>query len=240
VYVYGVAPAGISAARRGVGNAPVTTIEHGALAAIVSSIGDVHVRAKRRDLLRHSDVLQEVFATTPVVPLRFGTVLDSEAAVVDTLLTARYDELVGLVRDVHGLAEYRVRASLVERDVLREIVQSDVRVRALRAAANGARSDDPRLVPLGEAVAAAVAARRVRAARKLVNVLSEVALQLDCVEPQGELEVLRASFLVERRRGRDFEREAERLAARREHVMLELIGPMPPHSFVALDPVRKV
>src|SRR4051794_34763344 len=112
VYVYGLTWSGHGAARgHGVGDAAVTMLEHGELAAIVSNVGDGSLRAKRRDLLRHSEVLQHAFTSAAVLPFRFGTVFESEDAVVDELLTARYEELVALLQRLEGLSELRLRAS---------------------------------------------------------------------------------------------------------------------------------
>jgi len=230
VYVYGVTAADRDVKAKGIGDAPVSTLAHGELAAIVSRVGSSPLRAKRRDLLRHSDVLQTAFSGGPVVPVRFGTIFESEDAVVDDLLGARYEELVSLLQRVEGLVELRLRASFVERELLAEIVREDKRVAALRAA-SGAHP-----AQLGEAVAHAVAGRRIAAADEAVATLAAHSLDARVEEARDELEVLRGSFLVERGKLSAFERAAEQFAKRHAGRMsVELIGPMPPHSFVSFD-----
>lgn len=233
MYVYGLTSPGRRIGASGVCDAPVATIEHGELAAIVSRIEQTPVRAKRRDLLRHSDVLQRAFADGPVIPLRFGTVFESERALVDDLLGERYEELVALLQRIEGLAELRVHVRFVEEAVLAEIVRDDGAVSRLR------RDPAASQVALGEAVARALAARRVEAADEAVATFTGHAIDAQVEEPRDELEVLRASFLVERRDLKAFERTAERYAAgRRDRMTVELLGPMPPHSFVSLDRAR--
>jgi hypothetical protein len=229
VYVYGLTAAGRGVSATGIGDTPVSTVEHGELAAIVSRVSAPAVRAKRRDLLRHSDVLQAAFAAGPVVPMRFGTLFESEEAVVDGFLGARYEELVALLQRVEGLAELRLRASFAEDELLAEIVREDRRVASLRAA--GAAP-----VALGEAVADAVAARRAAAADEAISTLARHALEVHTDDLRDEMEVVRASFLVERGKVAAAERAAEELARRQASRMsVQLIGPMPPHSFVALE-----
>jgi hypothetical protein len=230
MYVYGLTTSGRAVGGRGVADAPVSTVEHGELAAIVSHVGDDRIRAKRRDLLRHSDVLQSAFASGPVVPLRFGTVFESEEAVVDGFLGARYEELVGLLQWVEGLVELRVRATFREQELLAEIVAGDPAIAALRNA------PDTNPIALGEAVARAVAAERAAAADEIVETLAAQARDVQVDEPREELEVVRASFLVLSRDTKAFEEAAAGHARRqRDRMTIELIGPMPPHSFVALD-----
>ena len=52
-YVYGVAERGHTQRGSGVVDARVATVEHGSLAAIVSPVPSLNLRAKRRDILAH-------------------------------------------------------------------------------------------------------------------------------------------------------------------------------------------
>jgi hypothetical protein len=234
LYVYGVTWAGLPLGKvRGLADAPIEAIEHGELAAVTSvAAGDL--RGKRRDLLRHSDVLQNVFDRAPVLPFRFGTVLESERAVVDDLLVGRYEELVALLQRFDGLGELRLRANFVEDAVLAEIVRDDSRIARLREETRKAPNGDPRRVQLGELVARSLEERRLAAADEIVASLVPHARDVQVDERREELEVIRASFLAERRAPR-LERAAENLAARHAgRIAFELVGPMPPHSFVSL------
>jgi len=235
-YLYGLTWSGRGGASgRGIADAAVRTIEHGELAAIVSPVEPKPLPAKRRDLLRHSDVLQAAFTAAPVLPFRFGTVLASDEAVLDELLTARYEELVGLLQRFEGLSELRLRAVFVEEAILAEIVRDDARIAALRAATRAAGTAGAHHVELGESVAHALADRRAAAGDEIVASLVGHALDVHVDEQRDELEIARASFLVEERARPKLERAAEGLAERhRGRIAFDLIGPMPPHSFVVL------
>ena len=91
-YVYGVLRAGeaptIDAAAVG-GRSPVRTLSDGELAAIVSDVDAGFVEAGRDDLERHMAVLAQAAVSATVVPLRFGTVMPDDAAVVEELLRKR-------------------------------------------------------------------------------------------------------------------------------------------------------
>ncbi|HEU5216365.1 MAG TPA: GvpL/GvpF family gas vesicle protein, partial [Gaiellaceae bacterium] len=187
------------------------------------------IRARRRDLLRHADVLQQAFERRTILPLGFGTVFASSDHVVAELLEPRYEELVELLQSLDGLVELTLRALYDEAAVLAAVVRDEPRIAALRGSSNPADQ-----VALGEAVAKALADRRAGDADEIVASLSALARQVEVEERVTEYEVVRAAFLVDRSAVKDVEAQAEELA-RRHHgiIRFKLIGPLPPHHFVS-------
>ena len=228
-YVYGIARAAPQIRHAGVVGGDVVAIEHGSLAAIVSAVPSTDIRAKRCDLLAHQAVLQEAFASGPVVPLRFGTVFDDADAVVAELLASRHDELVRLLARFDGLAELLVRAHYLEDAVLREIVRDDPRVARLRAT----QSAD---IMLGEAVLSALVAKRAVEADKIERALVPLAQNSLLEEPRTEYELFRGAFLVEQEALASFDAKMDELArARSGTVVFKYVGPLPPQSFAGLE-----
>jgi hypothetical protein len=230
-YVYGVtwADGPPSGAVMGVCDASVLEIEHGELVALVSELPSADIRARRRDLLRHAEVLQHAFDRRTVVPLEFGTLFASEDDVVADLLEPRYEDLVALLQQLDGLVELTVRGFYDEDGVLAAIVRDEPEVAALRGAGGQAQQ-----VRLGEAVAAALAHRRDRDGDEIVATLSSLARQAFVEERVAELEVVRAAFLVELSGVDGFDARAEELAQQFGGVIrFKLTGPLPPHHFVS-------
>jgi hypothetical protein len=229
-YVYAVTWAAAANRPLGVGihDAEVTTVEHGELAALVSPVEPHQLRARRRDLLRHADVVQDAFERAPVLPLRFGTLLAGADHVVGDLLAPRYDELADALRRLDGLAEVTVRTHYREDDILRELLREEPRLARLRGSAPP--------VQLGEAVARALAARRDRDAAGVLAALRPHARDIVADEPRTTLEVVRAALLVERSALAAVDREVERLArAHASTTVFKYTGPLPPHHFVAVE-----
>ena len=235
--VYGIVPAEtpLDGAPAGVAGAPVRRIESGSVAALVSPIEGDELRATRRDLLSHSAVLEHAVAAGPVLPLRFGTVLRDEEAVVSELLEPRQAELAALLARFERFVELRVKAFYVEEVVLREIVRSDPAIARLREATRDVPEAtlDPQRVRLGEAVARALAVRREADSQSILARLWPLAEDTVLEEGDG-LPVLVASFLVDRGRVKAFDEAMDDVA--REHegrLTFKYLGPLPPHSFVS-------
>jgi hypothetical protein len=242
-YVYGVTWAD-SLGRQdapGVEGAAVEPIVHEELAALASAISSPTIRARRRDLTSHADVLAEAFASGTVLPLRFGTVFEQRRSVVDEFLAPRYGELASLLEEYQGLVELRVSAFYREEVVLREIVESDRGISRLRDATRSLpqAAAQPQQIALGEAVAGSLAATSSADERRLLHELRPQALDVVVEERLADMQVLRASFLVDRRRIDDFDAALEAFARREGgRMQFKEIGPLPPHSFVSLGEKR--
>jgi len=237
-YVYGVcrAAGAVEARSGGIGDAPVRTLAHGRLAAVVSTLPSAAVRARRADLMRHADVLARAFEHGTVVPLRFGTVFESEDRVAAELLESRYDALAALLDRLDGLVELRVSAFYAEASVLGEIVNSDRRIARLREATRDRSEAGTRglRLELGEAVARRLDETARADCDRILAKLVPLARDAVVEERLIELEVLRASFLVERKRLDRFDQTLDTIARGQDGRMrFKVVGPLPPHSFAS-------
>jgi gas vesicle protein GvpL/GvpF len=236
VYVYGIVRAGSldTLAVDGVADKPVATIEGDGVAALTSELTDEPFRVRRRDLHRHLDVLEAAFAETTLVPCAFGMVLQSRDAVVDELLGARREELLGLLERLDGRAQLNVTAAYHEDTVLREVVQSEPEIARLREQSRAlGEAGHFAGIRLGELVAAALELRRAVDYPRLLDRLAAEADDV-LVEEAALPVVLKASFLVPRTDR--FDAALERLAAEEApRLAFESIGPLPPTAFAALE-----
>jgi hypothetical protein len=236
LYCYGVVASRDAKSQRGGGldAKPVTTIVHDDLAALVSEAPS-SVRAKRRDLLAHFDVLGAAFEHGTVLPARFGIVFDDEESLVRELLAPRHDELKGLLKELDDRVELRVTAHHRPEQVLAESVVQNPRIAKLREATRGTTGAHPALIELGELVTNDLRRRVAQDAQTLLGRLEPLSERYELDQEPIEYQVLRGSFLVRRKRVSAFEKALQAFAAENaDRVDVKLIGPLPPHSFVEL------
>ncbi|SEO90947.1 GvpL/GvpF family gas vesicle protein [Actinacidiphila rubida] len=237
VYIYGVAGASprIPAGLRGVGKPPAALrrVVANRVTAVVSAAPD-HLRAYRRDLQAHQNVLMAFADQGPVLPMRFGVVVADEDAVRARLEEGGKEYEAALDR-VADRVEMNVKVSAAEGD-LAEIVQQDPRVQQLRHQARRRPGYEINL-RLGEAIATAIGRRAAQAAAQVSAVLTPLA---DDVRKGPEVTgcVLNMSFLIRADAVEQFRAETGRLANRHmAHAVLQLTGPLPCYSFaVAVVP----
>jgi hypothetical protein len=219
----------------GLDGAPVEFVVNGPIAAVVSRVGLDRPPGRRVDLIAYNQVVAGLAESGVVAPVRFGAVVADVNGVVEDLLAPQEDHLAAVLHDLTGHRQFNLRATYVEGVVLKEIVQTDPDVRALRAytkdlpehAAYGDR------VRLGELVARSLELRsEADAADLLEAVLPLVAAHTP--RGSGGLEsVLDVALLVHDSQVDALENTLEAVAeAVHERIHVRLVGPVAPFDFV--------
>ena len=236
VYVYGIAPAAerTDVQAPGVGpQAGVRRIVHGDLAALVSDV-ERGPLAAARDLRAHWRVLEEVAGKTTVLPVRFGTLMESDEAVVHEFLAPRHDRLAAQLEELAGKVQLTVKGFYDEEKLLRGVVQRSPAVARLSEGVRGKPEAATyyERIRLGELVAAEVDDARERDAALVMGRLEPLAVAARREPPSTREGAVNAAFLVERERIDEFSRAVAELSREVEGRMrLRYVGPLPPYSF---------
>lgn len=237
-WVYGVVPAGVKLEelkrRRDRLPGDVRVEESGDLAAIVGDAPGENAKAIRDQALAHARVLEVAVVDAPVVPFRFGTVVD-DGSVSAELLEPWHDQLADLLESVKDYVQFTLKATYVEDAVLREIVGSNPEIAQLR---EQSRDQDEMAtrdirVRLGELVSVTLEQLRELDAAGILERLNPLSAMSRIESLESEFMALNAPFLVERGQQREFEDAAAQLADEQVGRMkFTLHGPMPAFDFI--------
>jgi hypothetical protein len=235
LYVYGIVRKGRlpqRLMRRG-----LRVVTSGDVAALVAALDQSLVEATRRNLLAHADVVEDAFAWTTILPMRFGVVADDAAAVREEILEPNRGELERLLDAHESTAELSLKAVYDESAVLSEIVASSPQLARLRERYRAA----PTLavgMELGEAVSAELGSRRDRDARRILDALFPLARDVRTGEVSAEAGVVNLAFLVDRSGVDAFDARVEELSSELSPpIHFKVVGPLPPYSFVQVQPL---
>ncbi len=241
IYVYGILPADIEVAgdMPGVGNHPglLRDVHFDGLAALISEVDLPGRLESPGDLRTHREILDATAAEVPVLPLRFGTVLASEDAVVEELLTAHHDEFTAALDRLEGHAEFQVKGRYVEDAVLREVVSENEQAARLRDTIQGRDPDAARdaRIELAQLTSQATTAMRAQDTGALKQAMEELCLASVVQEPTHELDAVHVAFLAAVDRERDIEQVIENLAGGWEgRIDVQLLGPMAAYHFTEI------
>jgi hypothetical protein len=169
--------------------------------------------------------------------MRFGVVMEDEAAVRERLLDLHREQLVAQLERLDGQVELSLRATYQEEPLLREILAEEHRIRELHEALRGSSPAATYFerIRLGELIAAAVEDRRHRDTQAIMSMLAPLADDFRLSEPRHERIALSASFLTARERVAEFDDAVDDVGRRQQNrMLLKYTGPLPPHSFVTL------
>jgi gas vesicle protein GvpL/GvpF len=239
IYVYGILPADIelTSEMSGVGEPPgqVRVIRSDGLAALVSDVDASKPLGSPQDLTTHEQIVDASAAEVPVLPARFGAVMESEQEVAEDLLGANHDEFDDALKELDGRAQYVVKGRYAENVILQEILSENRQAAHLADKLRGADPDATRdaRIKLGEIINEAVAAKRRKDTHALGHAMDGHCVASIVREPTHELDAVHVAFLVDTDGESDMGQAIEDLARDWEgRIEVRLLGPMAAYDFV--------
>ena len=237
VYVYGVTPRSqyTPVSTHGVEDAEIETVEHDGLVALASRLQKGKLAA--RDVRAHWRVLEQAFESAAVLPVRFGTVMESEEAVRVRLLEANAEQLSDLLEQMTGLVQLNLKGRYDEELLLREIVAVTPAVAQMRERLNTpqARFTQADQLALGQLVEREVGRHQGQDTEAVLQRLEPLAVAARA-EDVSHPNAFNLAFLVERAHVDGFSDAVHGLRERfGDRIELRYVGPVPPFSFADAD-----
>jgi hypothetical protein len=230
VHVYGVVPASAEIENA---KADVRLIAHRDIAALVGDVDRDELQAARV-LRTHWRVLEDACSSTTVLPVRFGTVMADDGAVVDEFLAPSHDELAAALAEMAGKVQLMVKGFYEQEALLTAVVARSPAIARLREQVQALPEAAAyyKRIELGQRVAAEVERARERDAQAVIERLQPLALDARLEPPSTADGAFNAAFLVEEKRVEEFNQAVT--ALKRElagRIRLRYVGPLPPYSF---------
>ncbi|MDO8674089.1 MAG: GvpL/GvpF family gas vesicle protein [Dehalococcoidia bacterium] len=224
----------------GNGAGVVRTISHEGLAAVVSDSPVKHYESTRQYMMAHQRVIETVMREFTLLPVRFSTITSTESADplgdIRKLLSARFEEFHGLLRDLEGKVELGLKAFWRdEKAIFEEIVADNADIRKLRNSLSGKSPEAIRFdgIPLGRLVKEALGRKRSQEAAGILLPLQPIAHRVQENDTLVDRAILNAAFLVDKEQEQDFDRAIRELDERwSNRIAFKYVGPVPPYNFV--------
>ncbi|HSA48927.1 MAG TPA: GvpL/GvpF family gas vesicle protein [Yinghuangia sp.] len=199
------------------------------LAAVVGPAPE-DLRARRRDVAAHHELLRELADHGPALPLQFGVVVPDDSAVEKHLAEHASLYADALARTA-GNTEINVKAALDLDAVLADIVAADPNLLAQRERTRTLGGYDEQ-VRLGEMVAHAVSRYEAEISARIAEVLRPYAVDVS-EGPKVQDHAANLSFLVPRGGVEAFQAAVDGLQGDiGPGIELRSTGPLPTYSFV--------
>lgn len=218
--------------------AEVITLGVKNIAAVTSRYSGRDYNAQKKeeiikDLVVHQAVLEQVMKRFTVLPVKFGTVAETESA-VKAFLEDGYTLLSHELSKAEGKIEIDVVARWEMPKVLASLSAHNEQIRNIQQgiAAKGvdAKTEDKML--LGRTVEQALQQEEVRVQRFLLDLLKKEAVDVTVQELENDEMVLNAAFLLERENEDRFYTAIQAGDEALESLInFRIVGPLPLYSF---------
>jgi hypothetical protein len=238
-YIYGVVRAGARAIDApGIGQRPLGVVRHQKIGALTSDAEFDQIEVGRDEIMAHAQALERALEHGPVLPMRFGVVMESEQAVRDQLLAPHRAELEAQLDEMEDKVEVNVKGIYDEPAILREVVAEDREVAQLKeiTSTRTEAASYPERIRLGELIGLALEDKRAADSAAIIERLAKHAVAVDVGEAVHERMAVNCSFLIKRAELDKFDRALDALAdGQGGRIRFKYAGPLPPHSFVELS-----
>jgi hypothetical protein len=205
------------------------------LAVVVSDSPMIEYESRRRNMMAHTKVLEEVMQEFTILPVRFGTIAPSVEAIQEKLLKRRFGEFHGLLQEMESRVELGLKAFWYEDIIFNEIVEDNPPIRRLRDSLMGRPSEETyyERIRLGEMIEAAMWKKRDEDAEKILTLLRPLVYKTRANKVVMDRMVLNAAFLVKEARQAEFDAAVDKLDEEMgKRLIFKYVGPVPPYNFV--------
>lgn len=240
-YLYGIISA--LAENPNVSSDGLTTVVYKGLAAVVAEkeVRDYHKLPKEetvRELISHQQMIEKIMEQSPILPVKFGTILKDEEKVTSALEKG-YFFLRNTLRKMEDKIELELVCFWNEQKAAQLAFQKSKRIRnyytsevARRDPSDGGMEAK---VAVGKLVAGYLASKKEKISLQILKTLKKEAVESYSHALADVNMLLSQAFLVEKKRQEAFNNALNKLDSQFADLLnFRLVGPLPPYSFATV------
>jgi len=205
------------------------------------SFAEIPPEQTLRHLAAHQGVIEQVMKQSTVIPVKFGTYVDSMAEVLKILQDNR-SQLVQALEKFNGKIELDVVASWPDLGPLFQEIAQEEPIQRMKAQIATLKSDLAlqRKIKLGEQVKERLDERRKHLAQEILAVLREFAYDLAINDLKDDSMIVNVALLLDRSAEGHLDAKINELDKRFDGALnFRCVGPLPPYSFGTAE-VKKI
>ena len=222
----------------GIENEALKSVSVGEISAIISPCSLKKVRAERKNLMAHNNVLKALLKETTAIPMVFGTVADSMEQ-VRTILDLNQETLSHQLSEVEDCVEMGLQINWDVSNIFNYFLETHPELKTARDRLMPSTHEPSQnaKIELGQLFEWTVNQDRQRHANKVEEGLSPVCSQIKRLGSPRELkEIMRFALLVKKDRVDELENEVLGVAGLFDNnFSFDYNGPWSPHNFVDVD-----
>lgn len=233
LYIYGVIETNSSLefGAIGLGEERVYTVGTSGVAFVVSEARFTEYIADSLNLGEHERVLESVMKERVILPLRFGSVAESERELL-LMLKRHGSSFSRMLKKLYGKVE--VKVEILWRDmknIFDEIVSASAKLSRLKTSPQSRNE----VIMAGQLVYQLLLAKKKSILPRLVGKLKRFAVDYVLNPVSADELIMNGSFLIEGKRLGEFDKALDLLDKENgDKMRIRYIGPLPPYSFASM------
>ena len=215
----------------------VTRIDVGTLSALVSDITETEILPTRRNAIAHARVLEEAMASAPILPMRFGIIVDSLDTLVRVVET-RTQQLHALLAELDGHIEVGLKAQWNQDLFWRDFAVAHPELNKLGQRLNAQDQSKTYYdrIELGRKIEAAIKEQRKAAHRRLLETIGPYARKMKDLPPADDLSVANMALLISAaEEAQLFDRITALEKDANNRLDIKFVSPVPAYNFVSVS-----
>ena len=239
IYLYAIVAAGQDRVYEacGIDQHQLYSISSGHIAAVVSDVAGDNVRPERARLAAHHEVLKRLMAENTPLPMFFGVVADTPAA-VRRMLSRNQQVLLDQLRRVAHKVEMGLRVTWDVANIFEYFVNTHPELRMARDRFFGPDCEptQEQKIEIGRMFDRLLNEDRETYADLAMKMFSTHGCEINRLKCRNEREVMNLACLVKRDAMPQFEADVFEVAKQFDNnFALDYNGPWAPHNFVNVD-----
>ncbi|MFH1923649.1 MAG: GvpL/GvpF family gas vesicle protein [Planctomycetota bacterium] len=239
LYLYGITTAegALPAQTPGVAGGSVERVVEGPVAAIVTRVSVSKIRPERSNLAAHNQILRDLADCQPVLPVAFGTIVDSENGLRRTIRRNR-GPLIDRLRLLQGKVEMILKVYWDTPNIFEYFVATHKELKRMRDRlfGRGHKPTRSQSIELGEVFASLIQQARERHTDRVTKALSHYCADIHTIDSGEEKLIVKLACLVEKDRVMRWEEGVEKVARLFDNNYCFKYGnPSAPYNFADVD-----
>jgi hypothetical protein len=215
-------------------NDEVTTFCYKDIGIVISNYPVTRLSVNRRNTVAHERVVERVMEEFSVLPVRFCTIA-SDVGEIKNLLTARYGEFKGLLKDMDHKIELNIKGLWKNMEMIyREITEENREIKKLKEeiGKNMGKISLQTKMSVGTLVENFLKEKKEREAEHIIETLSKT----DAIHKRngaiGDEMFINTAFLVDKDMEKEFDNRIDELSERyKDRIKFIYASPFPPYNF---------
>ena len=248
-YIYGVINSSEKKdfGRTGGDSREVYTIPYQDISCVVSDSDGLHLGMMEREelgryLVNHQAVIEEVMKEHTIIPIKFGTDVESIAE-VGQILERGYSEFKDRLKGFDGKIELDVAAVWSDQNkIIKAIGEEDKEIRDFKTeiAKKPPKETFQDRIKIGAMIKTALEEKNKETQNEILDFLKERAIDFQKHELMDDNMISSCAFLLNKEKEAEFDEALNELDKRYNGLInFKCVGPLPPYSFTTMG-VKKI